>query len=439
MDNNITIQVENLGPLKGPETIVLRPFLIFSGVSGVGKSYIAMLSHFVYRVIAGNELLHYLVSSKIDYDVLKQSMTGDEGLMCKISVSEFGDWIDRRALSYMREMLGNVNFSAKIHIDLPNLPEYFTFSYSRNVMMSQGSDVVEYVETLKFIEADDSIQMPQGEGTWSSFPFMFMLNRYLRKKYGIQPGRTFFLPPSRGSLVAVPDDVRVRMQQSMGMYKIFLNDLSALKSMNMSYKQSEAIEKANNILHDEVLHGDINVKDNEMVYQVENTEIPITAAASSIKEIAPFALMIQKGLLNTYSILFEEPESHLHPELQVKVAELLGYALQEGAHLQITTHSDYLVRSLNDLIRLHILKEKMEKEQFLHYCAEKKFNPDIDINPEDVAAYYLELDASGVSHITRQDVSMGIPFDSFKKVIDNQMARSADLYDQVGFFLEQGE
>lgn len=137
--------------------------------------------------------------------------------------------------------------------------------------------------------------------------------------------------------------------------------------------------------------------------------------------------------------MFEEPESHLHPELQVKVAELLGYALQEGAHLQITTHSDYLVRSLNDLIRLHILKEKMEKEQFLHYCAEKKFNPDIDINPEDVAAYYLELDASGVSHITRQDVSMGIPFDSFKKVIDNQMARSADLYDQVGFFLEQGE
>ena len=51
MNKNISIRVENLGPIKGPETIYLRPLMILSGSSGLGKSYVAMLLHFIYVVM----------------------------------------------------------------------------------------------------------------------------------------------------------------------------------------------------------------------------------------------------------------------------------------------------------------------------------------------------------------------------------------------------
>lgn len=75
----------------------------------------------------------------------------------------------------------------------------------------------------------------------------------------------------------------------------------------------------------DMLHGNISLKNNDLCCTQSYGEIPITAAASSVKELAPFALMLQKGIVGDYSILFEEPESHLHPDMQIKVADLLAY------------------------------------------------------------------------------------------------------------------
>ena len=223
----------------------------------------------------------------------------------------------------------------------------------------------------------------------------------------------------------------------MGMYQEFLSDLSYLKSRETNRKPSTNLKTAQLILQKEILQGDIIIKESELVYHVNTIDIPITAAASSIKEISPFALMIQKKVLGNYSVLFEEPESHLHPELQVKVAELMGYALQEGTHLQITTHSDYILRHLNDLIRLHLLKKLMTDEDFTSYCEKTRYNPNITINPLDVAAFYLFVDEHGNSIIKQQDTSKGIPFDTFEEVIKSQMGRSVDLYEQVEYYMEK--
>lgn len=440
MNENISIHIENLGPIKGPEVIYLRPFMIFSGVSGVGKSYLAMLVHFVYRILCGNEMESFLHTKKIDYDRLKTNLPDEESIIYKIQADDFVDWINERAVSYMRNMLGNQDFNARINITLPDLPNSFTFLYSRNAVMAKGKDEMEYIETLKLSEDGNALQIPQvSAASWGFFPFMILLKGYMRNKYDIIPDKTFFMPPSRGSLVAVPDELILSMRQYMGMYQEFLVDLSMLKNIRPNSELSGCVDSANRIMNADVLHGDINIKNNELQYRIEGIEtpIPITAAASSIKEISPFALMIKKGMIGTFSILFEEPESHLHPELQLKVADLLAYSLKAGSHLQITTHSDYILRHINDLIRLHILKDKMnDYSKYETYCANIGINPNITINPNDVGAYYLYVNADGNSQVQKQDISMGIPFDTFKNVLNEQIARSAELYDQIEFYTE---
>ena len=440
MNKDISIRIENFGPIKGPETIYLRPFMIFSGVSGIGKSYLAMLVHFVYRILCGNETRNFLFEKKINFDWLKINFPDEESVICKIQVSDFINWINERALFYMRDMTGNQLFNAKIEISLPDLPEYFTFLYGRNTVRSNGRNEIELVEVLKLVEDDGALQFPQSSvGSWGEVPFMILLNRFLQKKYELRLDKTFFMPPSRGSLVAVPYELSFVMNQSKDMYQEFLSDLSSLKTLKPKSDFSESMDSANKMLNKEVLHGGIDLKENELIYKIEGSEdvIPITAVASSIKEISPFALMIQKGLLGSFSILFEEPESHLHPELQLKVVDLLAYSLKEGAHLQITTHSDYILRHINDLIRLHILRGKMADDvKFKSYCFEVGLDPHIVIDPDLVNAYYLSLDSNGDSYIKKQDVSMGIPFDTFNKVMDEQIVRSAELYDKVEFYIE---
>lgn len=433
MKPNISITVSNFGPIKSESTIKLGQMVIFSGDSGLGKSYLAMLVHFVYKVISGYELRKFLLDNGYDYDILKKDIGDDESVICKISSLKMSEWIDHQALVFLRNMIGNQQFNANIHIDMPSMLEYFTFLYSRKPVMGKDNDEMTYVESLKLKDMPYAIQLPQDSGNWESIPFVILINNYLRQLYEITPNRTFIMPPSRGSLVAIPDNMLYSLQDSMGMYIEFLNNLSALKALKPSDDSVEVKAEAINMLHTDVLHGDIELKDKDVIYKLDSNEIlPITAAASSVKELVPFALIIQKKLLSTYSILFEEPESHLHPDMQMKVADLLGYAIKDGAHLQITTHSDYFLRRINDLIRLHILRDQFDdSEKFNTFCSENGFRSDCCIDSSCVKAYIFENNQDGDVSVREQNVSQGIPFDTFSHVIDNQIVNSAKLYDMI--------
>ena len=79
-----------------------------------------------------------------------------------------------------------------------------------------------------------------------------------------------------------------------------------------------------------------------------------------------------------YSFLIEEPESHLHPEFQSKLADMFLDALNTSNNMFIIeTHSEYLIRKLQYLI------------------AAKKMN----IN--DIAIYYLGKDPTSKEYITK--------------------------------------
>ena len=49
-------------------------------------------------------------------------------------------------------------------------------------------------------------------------------------------------------------------------------------------------------------------------------------------------------------IFIEEPEAHLHPEAQVKLAEVFVKLVKAGVKLIITSHSNYIFNKLNNLV-----------------------------------------------------------------------------------------
>jgi hypothetical protein len=61
--------------------------------------------------------------------------------------------------------------------------------------------------------------------------------------------------------------------------------------------------------------------------------------------------MRKRGRLNdTFTLYVEEPEIHLHPEAQVAVVEILAYLVRNGFRVVVTTHSLPVLYALNNLV-----------------------------------------------------------------------------------------
>lgn len=434
MKQGITITVSELGPIKGPCSVELNNFMIFSGQSGLGKSYLAMLVHYLYRIMVGIDLLDFFDYKKIDYTKLRQAHPNDtEFTLCEISTAELLEWINSRAVKYLQELTGNPELSPVIDIRMEGLPETLTFTSYKAELPATPNTVPEVMEFIRLEESGDKMEIRISFAAMGNVSFIILLNRLFRKLYGVFPSAHFFLPPSRGGILTLPSSAIFNNRDSMGMYYEFLSDFERIKSRLYGVIKPTPPE-IKDFLHSKILNGEIRIDSGDtLVYKMNRAAgnaIPISAAAASIKELAPLALMVDKDVASNYSILFEEPESHLHPEMQIAVVDLIVAMTIAGAHFQITTHSDYILRRINDLIYLFAVRQKMGEEAFAKYCAEEGLGTPPLLNPMLVNAYYFHTDADGNTLMTRQDLSNGVPFDTFFNVINTSIYKSSDIYDK---------
>jgi len=80
---------------------------------------------------------------------------------------------------------------------------------------------------------------------------------------------------------------------------------------------------------------------------------------SSVAELAPLGAYLKYGVLKRGDVLIiEEPETHLHPDKQVKVAELLAMLVNRlELNVLATTHSGVLLAKLSELAALGSIYE----------------------------------------------------------------------------------
>ena len=70
-------------------------------------------------------------------------------------------------------------------------------------------------------------------------------------------------------------------------------------------------------------------------------------------------LILNKTLKDNGTIIFDEPEIHLHPEWQIKLAELIVLIQKEyGMHIVLTTHSPYFLYALEVFSTKYEVSEK---------------------------------------------------------------------------------
>ena len=91
--------------------------------------------------------------------------------------------------------------------------------------------------------------------------------------------------------------------------------------------------------------------------------IPLHLTSSSVRALSDLFFYVKHLAKKGDMLMIDEPESHLTLEKQRVMARLIAAIINQDVSIWITTHSDFLLREINNLILLN--NEFPEKEGFL--------------------------------------------------------------------------
>ena len=121
-------------------------------------------------------------------------------------------------------------------------------------------------------------------------------------------------------------------------------------------------------LEEKMLLGKIQVENStvgypEFYYQPQGwkNNIPLMNSSSMVSELAPVVLYLRHIVRPGDAIIIEEPESHLHPAMQVEFIRQLAAVVKSGVQVIITTHSEWVLEELANLVRLSDLPKSRRK------------------------------------------------------------------------------
>ena len=89
-----------------------------------------------------------------------------------------------------------------------------------------------------------------------------------------------------------------------------------------------------------------------IVARTSEGQFPMARSSSMLSELAPLLLVLKSPFLYVDQLTIDEPEAHLHPEMQIRLASFLAELVNSGLRVVLTTHSDFFVTQFNNMMRL---------------------------------------------------------------------------------------
>ena len=153
-------------------------------------------------------------------------------------------------------------------------------------------------------------------------------------------------------------------------------------------------------------------------------DIPLHLASSSTWELSSLHFFLKYIFDMDISrlIIIDEPESHLDTTNQIRLARLLAELVNAGNRILITTHSDYIVKELNNLIMLSSdFARKEETMKRLEYR-----EADV-LSPGQVRAYTAEGGGLTPNKVDEYGIQMRV----FDQTIDDINNRTRELHTRI--------
>ncbi len=402
---DVEISVRNFGPITAAD-LDLRPLTVFVGPSNTGKTYLATLIYALHGNFAGFSefpLMNY-VTTPLGTRVLRSGFSvNDESFMAELQ--ETHEKLNRQGAAFRfsdlpktvrdaaQEMFKNSeHFSTELKrcFDLDSVSELIQLGRGEGNEMTVSLKVSAENQALwhfnmrcskSAVTADGGINeemvLPHEEieRLKETFTHEDLLELFLGESKITR--RRYYLPAARSNIMRryrviasslVTRSTRAGLDSDSelptfsGVIADFMQQIILYEEPE---KSGDGLNHIADALESNVLAGQIITKPSstgypEFLYRPNKTEeeIRLTRSASMVSELAPLALFIRGLIRPGDTLIIEEPESHLHPAAQAKMAAPLACLVRAGVRVLVTTHSDWLLKEIANLMHEGELKKK---------------------------------------------------------------------------------
>lgn len=146
-------------------------------------------------------------------------------------------------------------------------------------------------------------------------------------------------------------------------------------------------------------------------------DIPLHTASSSARGLSDLYFYLRHVASKNDILFIDEPETHLDTANQVMLARVMSRLVNAGLKVLVSTHSDYLIKEIGNLVMLDHLRGKGVTN------GRKRYGPDEGIGGERVRAYVAENNTLTPCVVDQY----GIDVPMFDKTIDDINRTSAEL------------
>jgi len=183
---------------------------------------------------------------------------------------------------------------------------------------------------------------------------------YVRDPVFIPASRSFFANLQKGvfSFLANNIDIDPFVKEFGSAYENSKYIYNIIFSRQPYFGNDDSSSLTKNMLEltNAILKGEYVYYDNQDWIDMNNGRINVAQASSGQQEALPMLLtlttlpIINKEYPSSYQFFIEEPEAHLYPFSQMLIINLLSMLLSKRHRVVVTTHSPYVLSSINNLL-----------------------------------------------------------------------------------------
>ena len=406
---DVNISVKNFGPIEKAE-IDLRPLTVFVGESNSGKTYLAALIYALHRYFRGISQFPWANSVTSSFNLTYRSRdryTQNRREALEQEMLEVHEKLNNPERPFKfsdlpQQMLNALESRLADRRDFPNeLIRCFDFESVSKLIRFRGKEMI---VTLSVHDRNERCWDFETRATGSTKPViaghinpdMILLKAKRKTEFReisdverlfrtlgarqLRPETSYYLPAARSGIMQSHNVIKTALIRRVtrigldrfpevstfsGMIGDFLEQISDYRERK---GPSSRIRSVAERLEMELLEGKIEVKRPtpeaypEFLYRPNQSDEPLRMSHSSamVSELAPLVLYLRSIVRKGDLLIIEEPESHLHPGAQTIIAQTLARLIRVGVHVLITTHSNYLLQQISNLIREGELQKQGE-------------------------------------------------------------------------------
>ena len=457
---NVEISVKNFGPIADA-TINLHPLTVFVGPSNTGKTYFSTLIYALHGIFNGFSRLPgrsrqmgpfglYESLRRINADisaVLEKLNTSSRSLRFSDLPQEICDMLQ----SEIKDP-ESLRTELKRCFDLNSITDLIRLKDGQRDEMTVALEVSEENQklwdfNLKAFESDltvrgsvnENIVIQPKEWVMSTekldisdlyIALALELSRYAEDRAYLPAARSGIMQSHRviaSSLVERATRGGLTPLEVPTFSGIVADFMKQLILYEESDAPDEGMKHLAEALESDVLAGQILLKPTpsgypEFLYRPTGMgeEVRLTRAASMVSELAPVVLLLRSSIRPGVTLIIEEPEAHLHPGAQTDIALTLAGLVRAGVRVIVTTHSDWLLKEIANLIRIGDIKKKgvsqVKTMESIHWLL-----------PEEVGTWWFQKD--GMVKQIPFDPTEGIEPKDYEDVAYKLYDRSVNLQD----------